>query len=361
MLPFEHALLLLLLVTGLSIVARWLPWPRPITYVIGGVAFSFWAAFPRMQLDPEFFFVCFLPPLLFSDGWLTSLREFAKARRPILLLSTGLVVLTTVVVGIVAHWLLPGLPLAMGFALGAVVSPTDAVAVSAITERLRVPTRLTTILEGESLMNDATGLVAFKFALGAVILGTFSLRAAAQSFVLLAAGGLIVGLSVGYLVGKVRDLLLRVHGTDSMIEITVSLLTPYAAYLAAEHLGVSGVLGVVAAGLYSGWRDPVKMDAETRRVTWTVWSTLLFWLNGLAFVLLGLQFRQILVAAGAHSSVPLLVISAIGIAAVAMVARIAWFFPGAFRPECAARSRLPRRSRSPSFCRAGARFPAGTS
>ena len=161
--------------------SRWLPWPAPITYVLGGLGCGFLPGFPRVELDPGFFFVCFLPPLLFADGWTMPLREFARARGAILLLATGLVIFTTLGVGLVAWWLVPGLPPAMAFALGALVSPTDAVAVNAITERLKVPTRLRIVLNGESLMNDATGLVAFKFALEAMVAGTFSLRAIASS------------------------------------------------------------------------------------------------------------------------------------------------------------------------------------
>ena len=332
MVAFHDALILLLITTILSVVARWIPWPRPITYVLGAAAFALLPEFPRVALDPEFFFLCFLPPLLFSDGWLMPLREFAKAKRPIILLATGLVVFTTLGVGLVVHWLVPGLPLALAFALGAVVSPTDAVAVSAITEKLKVPTRLTIVLNGESLMNDATGLVAFKFALAALVAGTFSLHAAALDFVRLAAGGLIMGLVVGWLVGKLRDLLIRTHNADPLIELTLSLLTPYAAYLAAESLGVSGVLAVVAAGLYSGWRDPVRMDAEARQTAWIVWSTVLFWLNGLAFVLLGLQFPALLRAVhGDYSYVRLTGLVA-AVAGSAMVLRMAWMFPGAYLP-----------------------------
>jgi CPA1 family monovalent cation:H+ antiporter len=330
--PFEQALVLLLLTTTLSIVARWVPCPRPITYVLGGVAFALVPGFPRFALDPGFFFLCFLPPLLFADGWLMPLREFAKAKRPILMLATGLVVLTTVVVGCVVHWLVPGVPLALALALGAVVSPTDAVATSAITSKLKVPTRVTTVLAGESLMNDATGLVAFKFALAALVAGTFSLRAALWEFLVLALGGLVVGLVVGYLVGQLRDLLIRTHNADPFIETTLSLLTPYAAYLAAEPLGVSGILAIVAAGLYSGWRDPVHMDVETRQTAWIVWSTMLFWLNGLAFVLLGLQFPTLLHAVlGEYSGGQLFRFVAV-VAGTAMVVRIAWFFPAAHLP-----------------------------
>jgi CPA1 family monovalent cation:H+ antiporter len=329
---FEHTLLLLLAIAALSVVAGLAPIPRPIVYVLGGVALAFVPGFPAIELNPSFFFVCFLPPLLFSDGWLMPLREFRQARRPILLLATGLVVLTTVVVGFVAHALIPGLPLAMAFALGAVISPTDAVAVDAITERLQVPTRVTTVLKGESLMNDATGLVGFKFALAAVAVGSVSLRDVALNFLLLAVGGLAVGLLVAFLVGKLRDLLRRVGGEDAFVEITLSLLTPYGAYLAGEAAHVSGILAAVSAGLYSGWRDPLRMNAETRQLTWSVWSTVLFWLNGFAFVLLGLQFPELLAGVrDTYSWMQLIGYTAV-VAGAAIVLRIAWFFPGAYLP-----------------------------
>jgi CPA1 family monovalent cation:H+ antiporter len=332
LIAFEHTLLLLLLIASLSVVARWLPWPELITYLAGGVGAAYLPGFPRFGLDPGFFFLCFLPPLLFADGWLMPLREFAKAKRPIALLAVGLVTFTTITVGLVAHWLVPGLPLAMAFALGAIVSPTDAVSVNAVTERLRVPARVTTILNGESLMNDATGLVAFKFALAAVIAGTFSIRAATIEFSVIAFGGFAIGLVVGYAIGKLRDLLARFQSSDSMIEVTLSLMTPYAAYLAAERLNVSGVLGVVASGLYSGWRDPVRMDAETRQITWSVWSLLLFWLNGIAFVLLGLQFPTLLSAVGSHFSAVQLIGLTAAVAGTAVVARLVWVYPAAYIP-----------------------------
>src|SRR3954470_17377752 len=226
MVAFEHALILLLLIASLSVVGRGLPWPPLITYLLGGLAAALVPAFPKLKLDPGFFFLCFLPPLLFADGWLMPLREFVRARRPILTLAIGLVVFTTIAVGFVAHWLVPDLPLAMAFALGAIVSPTDAVAVSAVTERLRVPARLTTILSGESLMNDATGLVGFKFALVAVVAGSFSLGSVARAFSLVAVGGLATGLIIGFAIGRLRDLLIRLHVSDWYIEVTLSLMTP---------------------------------------------------------------------------------------------------------------------------------------
>ncbi|MBL9171905.1 MAG: Na+/H+ antiporter [Verrucomicrobiales bacterium] len=329
---FEHALFLLLITTVLSVLARWLPWPAPITQVLGGALVALLPRFPVITLDPGFFFLCFLPPLLFADGWLMPLREFTKARRAILMLAIGLVTFTTLTVGLTAHWLVPGLPLSLAFALGAVVSPTDAVAVGAITSRLKVPRRLTTVLNGESLMNDATGLVAFKFAIAALVAGTFSVREVAASFVVVAVGGFAVGLAVGYLVGRLRDLLRRLHASDPFIEITVSLMTPFAAYLIAEPLGVSGILSVVAAGLYSGWRDPIRMDAEVRQTAWAVWSMVLFWLNGLAFLLLGIQFPRLLDAVSHEYSPAELAVFTAGVAGVAVVGRILWMFPGAYFP-----------------------------
>jgi Na+/H+ antiporter len=332
MVAFEHALVLLLLVAGLNIVGRWLPWPQLITYLIGGVGAALVPAFPRIKLDPGFFFLCFLPPLLFADGWLMPLREFVRAKRQILTLAIGLVAFTTVAVGLVAHWIVPGLPLAMAFALGAIVSPTDAVAVNAITERLRVPSRLTTILNGESLMNDATGLVGFKFALAAVVAGGFSLSHLARDFTVLSLGGFAVGLTLGYGVGRLRDLIVRLRGSDPLVEITVSLMTPFAAYLAAEHLNVSGVLSAVAAGLYSGWRDPVRMDVETRQSAFAVWEVVLFWLNGMAFLLLGLQFPSLLADVTDTYHVGQLVGLTAAVAGTVIVARLIWAFPSAYAP-----------------------------
>lgn len=332
MVAFEHALILLLLTTAFSVLGRWLPWPQPITHVVGGVLMASIPGFPIIGLEPGVFFLCFLPPLLFADGWLMPLREFMRAKRSILLLAIGLVTFTTVAVGYAAHWLVPGLPLAMAFALGAVVSPTDAVAVSAITSRLKVPTRLITILNGESLMNDATGLVAFKFALAAMVAGTFSLRAATLNFVFVAVGGFGVGLIVGYLIGKLRDTLSRFHSTDPLVEITLSLLTPYAAYILAEPLEVSGILAVIAAGLFSGWRDPIRMDVRTRQTAFAVWSVVIYWLNGLAFLLLGLQFPSLYAAVRDSFSHGQLLYFVLAIAGVAIVGRLAWFFPGAYLP-----------------------------
>jgi CPA1 family monovalent cation:H+ antiporter len=345
---FEHALILILLLAGLSVVARWAPWPQPITYALGGLGATFLPSFPPVQLDPSFFFLCFVPPLLFADGWLMPLRDFNAARRPILMLATGLVIFTTVAVGLVAHALVPGLPLPMAFALGAVVSPTDAVAVTAITHRLNVPPRLTTVLNGESLMNDATGLVAFKFALGAMVAGAFSLRAATLDFLLLAVGGVAVGLGLAWLVGRLRDVLRALRGSDAFVDTSLSLLTPFAVYLAASALNLSSILAVVTAGLYSGWRYPVRTDVASRQTAWTVWSVLLFWLNGLAFILLGLQFPALLAAVARDFSAGQLALFTAAIAGVAILARLAWVFPSAYLPFLVY-PRLRRTEKPPSW------------
>lgn len=329
---FEHALLLLLLLTALCVLGRWLPWPMPITHVVGACIVALWFDFPRIDLDPGFFFLFFVPPLLFADGWQMPLRDFLAAKRQILVLATGLVIFTTVAVGLVAHWIIPTLPLALAFALGAVVSPTDAVAVTAITQRLKVPPRLTAILNGESLMNDATGLVAFKFALAAMLAGTFSLRAATLDFLQVAVGGTVMGLAISWAVGRLRDLLRHVRSSDVYVEVTLSLMTPYAAYLAANALGLSSILAVVAAGLYAGWRDPVKLDAETRQTMWAVWSVVLFWLNGLAFVLLGLQFPTILGYVSDTYTPWQIVIATAAVSGTAILARLIWVFPSAYLP-----------------------------
>ncbi len=332
MTALEHALILILLLTALSVIGRWLPWPQPVTFAAGGALAALLPGFPRVELDPGFFFLFFVPPLLFADGWLMPLRDFIAARRPILLLATGLVVFTTLAVGFTAHWLVPGLPLAMAFALGAAVSPTDAVAVGAIIHGLKVPRRFITVLNGESLMNDATGLVAFKFALAAVLAGTFSVRTATLNFLWVALGGLALGLAAGYLVGRLRDLLTRVRGTDAYIEISLSLLTPFATYLAAEALHLSSILAVVAAGLYSGWRDPLRMDVAARQTTWTVWSVVLFWLNGLAFVLLGLQSPALLASIRLLYSPAQILLFTTAVAGAAILARLVWIFPSAYLP-----------------------------
>jgi monovalent cation/hydrogen antiporter len=284
----ELILILLVVAAALAIAAERLKVPYPILLVVGGLALAFVPGLPQVHIDPELVLLLFLPPLLFAAAWFTSWRDFAANKRPIALLAIGLVVVTTTAVAWVAHAVIPGMSWPVAFVLGAIVSPPDAVAATAVTQRLKVPRRIVTILEGESLVNDATGLVAYRFALAAVTTGSFSLTHAAGRFAIVAAGGVAVGLVVGWLIAQIHRRM-----ENSQLEIVITLLTPYAAYIPAEHLGVSGVLATVTAGGYLGWRNPELLSALTRYQGRGVWSVLLLLFNGLVFILIGLQLASI--------------------------------------------------------------------
>ncbi|HEY0992734.1 MAG TPA: Na+/H+ antiporter [Kofleriaceae bacterium] len=279
-------LILILLATSvvLAIGAERLRLPYPIVLVVGGVVLAFGSGLPRVAIPPELVLVIFLPPLLFSAAWFTSWRDFAANLRSIGLLAIGLVVATTVGVAAVAHALIPGMPWAVAFVLGAIVSPPDAVAATAVMQRLHVPQRLVTVLEGESLVNDATGLVAFQVALAAVLSGRFSATHTLGQFAIVALGGIAFGLVVGWLVAEVHRRL-----DDFLIETVISLITAYVAYIPAEHLGVSGVLATVTAGGFLGWRNPQLFSPLTRLRSRSVWAVILFLFNSLVFILIGLE------------------------------------------------------------------------
>src|SRR6266446_8300933 len=241
----EITLVLLLAVALVGALGKWLPVPLPLLQVAAGIALSYLPAVGSLSVPPEVFFLLFIPPLLFAEAWVIPKRDLVGVLRPVLLLAFGLVLFTVLGVGYLLHWLLPTLPLAAAFALGAVISPTDAVAVSAVTARLKVPARMTTILSGESLINDASGLVAFKFAAAAVVTGAFSWSDAALQLLLVSGGGFALGLALAWAIGKLRVHLVRFCIGDPTIQTVISLLTPYAAYLAAEALGLGGILAIV--------------------------------------------------------------------------------------------------------------------
>ena len=240
----EILVLLLASVAALALLAQRLTIPYPILLVLGGLTIGFIPGLPSVRLSSDLVLLIFLPPLLFAQAWMTPWREFWKYRRPIFLLAVGLVLFTTTAVAFAAKALM-GLPLAAGFVLGAIVSPPDAVAASAIAERFGLPRRVVMILEGESLVNDATGLVAYKFAVAAVLTGTFSFAQASLKFVFVAVGGIALGWVVGWGSARIFE---RVK--DEAVLITLSLLVPYVSYLTAERLEVSGVLAAVTSGLY---------------------------------------------------------------------------------------------------------------
>jgi CPA1 family monovalent cation:H+ antiporter len=288
MAQIELVLGLLVVVAALGIAARLVKVPYPIVLVIGGLLIGLVPGLPVVVLQPDLVFLLFLPPLLYIAAFFTSVRDFKEQVQPILRLAVGLVLATTVVVAIIAHAFLPDLGWALAFALGAIVSPTDAVAATAIFRQVGVPRRLLTVLEGESMLNDATGLVTYRVAVAAAVGGSFSMTQAGLQFVFVSVLGIAIGLAVGWVIARVRKLL-----RDPPIEITLSLLTPYAAYLPAEAVGASGVLSVVASGVYLGRLAPRIMDADTRVQGRAVWDTLVFVLNGLVFVLIGLQMPSI--------------------------------------------------------------------
>ena len=333
---------LLVAVAVLALVARRLHVPYPIVLVIGGLALALAPGLPAVRLAPDVVFLVFLPPLVYAAGWFTSVRDFKANLRPIGLLSIGLVLATTVGIAVVAHTLVPSLPWAAAFALGAIVSPTDAVAASAIFARLGAPRRIAAILEGESLVNDATGLIAYRYALAAVVVGGFSLWEAGMQFVLSGVGGVAIGLALAWLLGQLQRRL-----EDPVIEITLSFLVPYGIYLAAEQAHVSGVLAVAVAGIYAGWRSPETFSATTRVQALAVWGTMLFVLNGLVFVLIGLQLPEILSGLAGWSPAQLVAYAAL-ISLGVIAIRFLWVFPATYLPRFLSR-RLRRRDPYPGW------------
>jgi CPA1 family monovalent cation:H+ antiporter len=324
----EIFVVLLLAVAVLALLARKLNIPYPILFVIGGLLLGLLPGIPPVRLDPELVFLFFLPPLLFPAALFTSWRDFRANLRPISLLAIGLVLFTTVAVAYLAHYFMH-LPLAAGFVLGAIISPPDAIAASAIAERLKIPRRIVTILEGESLVNDATALVAYRFAVIAVATGSFSFVNAGGQFVFVGLGGIAIGLMIGWLAQQFHK---RVN--DAPIEITVSLLTPFVAYLLAERLGVSGVLAVVTAGLYLGRRMPELLTFKTRLQGGPVWEMVEFILNGFVFILIGLQLPEVLGAlAGENFPIERLFWDALLITFAVILIRILWVFPATYLPR----------------------------
>ena len=297
-----YTVLILLMLVGVSrLIGRVVPLPLPLVQIAAG-AFLAWPTLGlHVALDPELFLFLFLPPLLFSDGWRMPKREFWRLRGPILTLAVGLVLFTVVGAGYFIHWLLPSIPLPVAFALAAVLSPTDAVAVSAISQN-RLPTPLMHMLQGEALMNDASGLVTFKFALVAAVTGVFSLATASVTFVLVAVGGLAVGVALSWLVGRLRAWMIARGWDDPATHVVFMLLLPFAAYVLAERVEVSGILSAVAAGMMQSWLDLLPRQTNTRLLNRSVWSLLEFAFNGLIFLLLGLQLPDIIKAVASHET-----------------------------------------------------------
>ncbi len=318
---------LLAAVVALALLGRKVTVPLPILFVLGGLVLSLIPGLPHIRVSPELVFLIFLPPMLYPAAMFTSWRDFHANLRPILLLAIGLVLFTTVAVGFIAHQLIPELPLAAAFALGAIVSPPDAIAATAIAQRLKVPARIITVLEGESLVNDATALVAYRFATAAIVGGSIHWGRVTVEFFLVALGGILVGLAIGYLVTWIQRKI-----DDPPIEIILTLLTPFAAYLPAERFGLSGVLAVVTTGLYQGWRIPEVTSSRTRLQDGPVWEMIEFLLNGFIFILIGLQLPGVLGALSGYATSELIWYATVVSLAV-IVIRIAWVFPATYLPR----------------------------
>jgi monovalent cation/hydrogen antiporter len=331
--------------------------PYPILLVIGGLGLAFVPGLPRLVLDPDVIFLIFLPPLVFSGAYVSSWRDLRENARDISLLAVGLILATIVAVAVVAHTV-AGLNWAAAFVLGAVVSPTDAIAATAIAQRLGIPRRIVTVLEGESLVNDATGIVAYRVA-AAVAAGllAFSPLNAGLQLVIGAIGGVLVGVAVGWLTvwaWKVLD--------DPPVEALLSLVAPFLAYVVAEEgphrvwhglLGLpgepffSGVLAVVAGGLYVGRNIPLVMSSSSRLKLDGLWNVLTFLLNGFAFILIGLQLPEITRGLGAYTTTEL-ALSALGVSLAVILVRMAWVFATSYLPSVLHRG-PPELAPSPSW------------
>jgi CPA1 family monovalent cation:H+ antiporter len=272
---------------GLNALANWVRVPYPITLVVGGLLLGLLPGIPDVHLNPDLVLLVFLPPLLYSSAFFADLRTLRADARVISLTAIGLVIVTAGVVAVIAHELIH-LPWAMSFALGAIVSPTDPVAATTVMRRVGAPRRLVNILEGESLFNDATALVAYKVAVGAAVGVSVAASHTVLEFFVDAAGGIAIGLVVGWLIAEVRK---RVNDVNT--ELTISLFSAYGAFIPADQLGVSGVLAAVTAGIYLGFRAPEIASPESRMQGFAMWSVLTFLLNATLFILIGLQLPVI--------------------------------------------------------------------
>lgn len=312
----------------LVLVAKKLKIAYPIFLVVAGLGISFIPGIPRMGLDPDVIFLIFLPPLLYEAAWYTSWKDFWKWKRPISLLAFGLVFFTSIVVAYTSSALIPGFTLAMGFLLGGIISPPDAVAAATVMRKLSVTKRAMTILEGESLVNDASSLIVFRFALAAILTGTFSMQVAVGQFFVTAIMGLVTGLVIIHIFYAIH----RFLPTTAAMDAALTLMAPYVIFLVAEHFHFSGVIGVVAAGLFMSYRShEVFQTGDTRLNMTGVWTTLAFVMNALVFVLIGLELPEIIHGLGDYSIAEGIKYGLI-ISGITIGLRVLWVYPATFLP-----------------------------
>ncbi|HEU0134956.1 MAG TPA: Na+/H+ antiporter [Allosphingosinicella sp.] len=319
---FELVLVLLATVIALHWAASRIGFPPSAALLLGGGALAFLPGIPEVSLDPELALVLFLPPLLMDGAYYTAFGRFRRHLPGILSLAVGAVLFTTLVVAVTVRWLVPELPWAACFALGAIVSPPDAVAARAVLQRVSLPRRLRALLEGESLLNDATGLILFRFAVAATLSGAFDAGEAAGSFLLVAAGGAVVGTAVAFAwIAVIRRM------SDETLVVATATLLCWAAYLAGEALHVSGVIATVAAGIVFGWYQHVVLVAKTRMQGGALWRTMVFSLEALVFILIGFSLRGVLERVGGLEAVLTTMAAPVaGIVAAVLLARFAWVF-----------------------------------
>jgi monovalent cation/hydrogen antiporter len=319
-------LLLLIAIAAVGVVAKRSNVPPAILLVLTGLVLALVPGLPAVRLAPELVLLLVLPPLIYSSAVAMSWGEFRFNLRPISLLAIGCVVFTTVAAAAAAHWLL-GLSWPVGFVLGAIVSPPDAVAPLAIARRMQLPKRILVILEGEGLANDATALILYRFAIVAVSAGAFSFGKAAGEFAVILGGELLWGIAVGWLMLRLRRWV-----ADAQIEIVLSILTPYVAYWPPQHLGGSGVLATVVAGLYVSWNGSSMISAATRLQGIFFWDVLVYLIEGIVFLMTGLQARTLIPGLGTYS-LSALAGSAVVVTVVVILARFVWIFPATYLPR----------------------------
>jgi len=325
--PLQITVLIALGALALCWLARRHNFPYPIALVIGGGALGFAPQVPPLAMDPDLILVLVLPPILYQAAVLTSWRDFTVSLRTIGLLAIGLVAATTLAVGAALKFLIPDIPWAAAFAFGAIVSPPDAVAATSVLSKMNIPRRVVTVLEGESMVNDASGLVLYKFAVAAALTGTFSWVDASVQFVGVAAGGIVLGILTGLVF-----VLIQRHLGDVLIEVLTSLLVPYLAYVFAESLHASGVLAVVAAGLVRGRHAPVVASPEMRILSRSMWNVTVFLLNMLVFGLIGIQLSDSVVRLEGYPAARL-VADGVLLSAVAILVRFAWVYAALYLPR----------------------------
>lgn len=316
------AIALLFVIIGAHMLSRRVRISYPVLLVIAGLVISEIPGVPAVTLDPDWVFLIFLPPLLYEAAWYTSWRDFWRLKAPITIQAFGLVFFTSIVVAYFVHAFVPDFPLAVGFLLGGIISPPDAVTATSVLDGLDAPKDAVTILEGESLINDASSLIVYQFALAAIITGSFSLREAFVDLLWVAGAGIAIGVAVAYTVLWVR----RRLPTTPSIETSLTLISPHLLYLTAESVHASGVLSVVAGGLYLAHRSHEFLSARSHVQSGSVWSTLSFLLNGFVFLLIGLQLPLVIerLDGGALGRATLY---AVAISLLAMAVRIVWVFP----------------------------------